>query len=61
MAALSRSRYPDLPDAVVPLAEVGADPNCVPGPPCDTLRAAIAQQGGQITEYRQCGDVLQLL
>ena len=46
MATLSRAPHPDLPGIVVSLTEVGADPKCVPGAPCDMLRAAITQQGG---------------
>ena len=48
MATLSRAPHPDLPGIVVSLTEVGADPKCVPGAPCDMLRAAIARHGGVI-------------
>ena len=47
MAALSRSRYPDLPDAVVPLAEVGVDPNCVPGPRATRFERPLPSTAGR--------------
>src|SRR5918994_1631310 len=46
MATLSRVPHPNHPDPVATRTDVGADPKCVPGAPCDMLRVAIAQHGG---------------
>ena len=46
MATLSRAAHPDLPASEVIPAELSADRPCVPGAPCDMLRAAIAERGG---------------
>ena len=46
MATLLRTAHPDLPDTVVAIADAGSNRTCLPGDPCDMLRAAIAERGG---------------